>query len=136
MFEALAARLKNLLPHLGDRRDRVSILLPFVIISVGLGALAWRSYTLSVRMEQGTTALAERYAGYTAEITARRVDAAVRAEMAIVADEWQRIERRVDAPDRAALGSWIGKHGWIVEALYVPDEDPEGSAFYAEVPAP
>jgi signal transduction histidine kinase len=87
-------------------------------------------------MEQGATALAERYAGYAAEITARRVDAAVRAEMAIVADEWQRIERRTDPPTRASVASWIEKHPWIVEALYVPDEDPEGSVYYAEFPAP
>ena len=34
----------------GERSDRVSILLPFLIISAGLGVLAWRSYELSVRM--------------------------------------------------------------------------------------
>src|SRR5687768_6562274 len=78
----------------GERRDRVSILIPFLIISAGLGVLAWRSYELSVKMERGANTLAIQYAGYAADITARRLDAAVQTELARAADEWQHIERR------------------------------------------
>ena len=42
-YEALVAKLKAIVPHPGRRRDRVSILVPFLIISAGLMALAWRS---------------------------------------------------------------------------------------------
>jgi signal transduction histidine kinase len=136
MFEAFLAKLRNLVPHPGRRRDRASILVPFLIISAGLLALAWRSYNLSVKMEQGANALAEQYAGYAAEITARRVDAALRAEMALASDEWQQMERRVDAPTFASLSTWIEKHDWIVSAIYVPDEDPAASIYYAEVETP
>src|SRR5688572_33359731 len=93
-YDAFLAKLSAIVPYPGRRRDRVSILLPFLIISAGLMALAWRSYNLSVKMEQGATALAEQYAGYAAEITARRVDAAVRAEITLISDEWQQMERR------------------------------------------
>ena len=133
MFDAITAKLSSIVPHPGRRRERVSILLPFLIISLGLGALAWRSYNLSVRMEQGANAVAEQYAGYAAEITARRVDAAVRAQMALVSDEWQQTERRVDAPTFAALSGWITQHPWIISAIYVPDEDPASSIYYAEI---
>ncbi|HEX8252309.1 MAG TPA: HAMP domain-containing sensor histidine kinase [Thermoanaerobaculia bacterium] len=110
--------------------------MPFLIISLGLGALAWRSYHLSVRMEQGATALAGQYAGYAAEITARRFDAAVRTEMAVVSDDWQQTERRVGDPTFAALSAWIGRHPWIVAAIYVPDDDPANSIYYSELDAP
>jgi signal transduction histidine kinase len=136
MFEAYFAKLKDLVLHAGRRREGVSILLPFVIISIGLGALAWRSYNLSVRMEQGATMLAEQYAGYAAETTALRVDAAVRAEMALVSDEWQQMERRVDQVTFAALSAWTSQHKWIVSAIYVPDEDPASSIYQAEVGTP
>lgn len=136
MFDAIAAKLRSLVPQPGRRRERVSILLPFLIISLGLGALAWRSYYLSVRMEQGANAVAEHHASYAAEITARDVDAAVRAQIALASDEWQQIERRIDAPTFAALSGWIGNHRWIVSAIYVPDEDPASSIYYAEIGAP
>ena len=135
-FDAFIARLKAAVPHPGRKRDRVSILIPFLIISIGLMALAWRSYNLSVKMEQGANALAEQYAGYASEITARRVDAAVRAEMAVASDEWQQMERRVDRPTNASLSAWIAQHDWIVSALYTPDEDPMASIYYSEVNAP
>ncbi|HEV7768376.1 MAG TPA: HAMP domain-containing sensor histidine kinase [Thermoanaerobaculia bacterium] len=130
------ARLREIVPHPGRKRDRVSILVPFLIISAGLMALAWRSYNLSVRMEQGANALAEQYAGYAAEITARRVDAAVRSEMALVAEQWQQLERGVDSPTLASLSVWIEQHPWIVSALYLPDESPEESVYYTEVGRP
>jgi signal transduction histidine kinase len=114
----------------GARPDRVSILLPFVIISAGLGVLAWRSYNLSVRTELGAKTLAMQYATYAAEITAGRVDAAVRAEMAEVADKWQQMERRSGDPTFEGLSEWIAQHDWIVSAIYVPDFDP-ASAIYA-----
>jgi signal transduction histidine kinase len=131
-YDAILAKLSAIVPHPGRRRDRVSILVPFLIISAGLMALAWRSYNLSVKMEQGATALAEQYAGYAAEITARRVDAAVRSEITQVSDEWQQMERRVAQPTNASLGAWINQHEWIVSALYTPDDDPGASIYYSE----
>jgi signal transduction histidine kinase len=136
MLDALTAKLKSIVPHPGRRRDRVSILLPFLIIALGLGALAWRSYNLSVRMEQGATALAGQYAGYAAEITARRVDAAIRSEFTLVSDDWQQTERRIGDPTFAALNAWISQHPWIVSAIYVPDEDPASSIYYSELGEP
>ncbi|MFL6247665.1 MAG: sensor histidine kinase [Thermoanaerobaculia bacterium] len=135
-YEAVLAKLRAIVPHPGRRRDRVSILVPFLIISAGLMALAWRSYNLSVKMEQGATALAEQYAGYAAEITARRVDAAVRAEITQVTEEWQQMERRVAQPTNASLSAWIHQHDWIVSALYTPDDDPGASIYYAEPSTP
>ncbi|HEX2061307.1 MAG TPA: HAMP domain-containing sensor histidine kinase [Thermoanaerobaculia bacterium] len=136
MFDALFAKLRSLAPHPGRRQDRVRILLPFFIISLGLGALAWRSYNLSIRTEQGAIALAEQHAAFAADITAGRVDAAIRAEMSLVADQWQQIERRVDAPNFAALSAWTSQHNWIVSALYIPDEDPASTIYQSEVGAP
>ncbi|HKR62147.1 MAG TPA: HAMP domain-containing sensor histidine kinase [Thermoanaerobaculia bacterium] len=135
MLDTFFARL-HALSHRGRRRDRVSILLPFLIISVGLGALAWRSYVLSVKMENGTTTLAGQYADYTAEITARRVDAAVAAEIGQMSDEWQQTERRFGAPNFAALTDWITRHPWIDSAIYVPDDDPAGSVYAYAADAP
>ncbi|MFP5245313.1 MAG: sensor histidine kinase [Thermoanaerobaculia bacterium] len=129
MFDAITAKLKALVPYMGRKRDRVSILLPFLIISVGLGVLAWRSYNLSFRMEQGANALAEQYSGYAAEITARRVDTAIRTEMARVSEEWQQMERRVGEPTASALFAWINQHDWIFSAIYVPDYDPASSVY-------
>ncbi|HEV8660034.1 MAG TPA: HAMP domain-containing sensor histidine kinase [Thermoanaerobaculia bacterium] len=116
-----------------ERRDRVSILVPFLIISAGLGVLAWRSYELSIRMERGANMLAVQYAGYAAEITARRVDAAVRAELSSANDEWQQIERRYTTPDDAAVREWINNNEWIVTAIYVPDHDPASSVYVSEL---
>ncbi|HEU4888879.1 MAG TPA: HAMP domain-containing sensor histidine kinase [Thermoanaerobaculia bacterium] len=135
-YDAVLAKLRAIVPHPGRRRDRVSILVPFLIISAGLMALAWRSYNLSVKMEQGATALAEQYAGFAAEITARRVDAASRAEITQVSDEWQQMERRVEQPTHASLVAWIDQHDWIVSALYTPDYDPSASIYYAETSTP
>lgn len=118
----------------GGRPDRVSILLPSLIISAGLGALAWRSYQLSVRMERGATMLAVQYAAYASEVTARRVDAAVQNELARASEEWQQIERRVQAPDSQALQQWISRSDWIVSAIYVPDYDPASSIYVSVVP--
>src|SRR5215212_1632700 len=75
MLDAFLAQLKSI-SRRGARPRRVSIFLPFLIISLGLGGLAWRSYTLSVKTERGVTLLAGQYARYAAEITALRVDAA------------------------------------------------------------
>src|SRR5438445_11684410 len=85
------------------RSIRVSILLPFLIISIGLGVLAWRSYQLSARMERGVDTLGMQYAGYAADITARRLDAAVRSEFFRVSEDWQQVERRAPAPTTSAL---------------------------------
>ncbi|HEX8170143.1 MAG TPA: HAMP domain-containing sensor histidine kinase [Thermoanaerobaculia bacterium] len=121
--------------HRGRKPDRVSILLPFFIISIGLGALAWRSYYLSRNMERGAKALAGQYAAYAAEITARRVDAGVRAAMTRASEEWQMSERRAGDPTFAMLRDWITTHGWIVSAIYLPDYDPASSIYVSEVAA-
>ena len=118
---------------LGEGRDRVSILIPFLIICAGLGVLAWRSYELSVRMERGANTLAVQFAGYAAEITARRVDAAVRAELSRANDEWQQIERGSNTPDDEAVRQWINNNEWIVTAIYVPDHDPASSVYVSEL---
>jgi signal transduction histidine kinase len=131
MIRAFLAKLRHA-SRGGGRTDRVSILLPFFIISLGLGALAWRSYYLSAKMEESATTLAGQYAGYAAEISARRVDAAARAEMARVSEEWQQMERRFGEPTFAALRDWIVQHEWIVSAIYVPDDDPASSVFVAD----
>ncbi|MGZ7033113.1 MAG: sensor histidine kinase, partial [Thermoanaerobaculia bacterium] len=98
-----------------------------------LGVLAWRSYQLSVRMERGANEVAVQYAGYAAEITARRVDNAVRSEFSQAWDEWQQVERRNPSPGITALQEWIMKHEWIVSAIYVPDIDPENSIYASEI---
>jgi len=93
MARALLVKPKNI-GRSGDGSDRVSILLPFLIISLGLGALAWRSYQLSARMERGVETLGMQYAGYAADITARRLDGAARAEIFRASEDWQQAERR------------------------------------------
>lgn len=127
MIRALRAKLESF--HGEDRgTGRFSILVPFLIISTGLGVLAWRSYHLSVRMERGANVLAAQYVAYAADITARRVDAALRAELMGVSEEWQQVERR-GGPTAAEMREWIGGYDWIRSAIYVPDYDPE-NAFY------
>src|SRR5688572_5978081 len=135
MVRALLAKLRHAasVPRGWRRRpDHVSILLPFLIISLGLGALAWRSYYLSVKMEETATTLAGQYAAYAAEITARRVDAAARSEMARASDQWQQMERRLGEPSFSLLREWILLHDWIVAAVYVPDDDPASSVVVTE----
>src|SRR3954454_9674460 len=117
----------------GERTDRASILLPFLIISIGLGVLAWRSWQLSTRMENGVNTLARQYASYSGEITARRIDTAVAAELAKTSDEWQKIERRMSTPTAESLRGWIGQNDWIVSAIFVPDGDP-ATSIYANEP--
>ncbi|HKB79979.1 MAG TPA: HAMP domain-containing sensor histidine kinase [Thermoanaerobaculia bacterium] len=115
-----------------DRPFRASILLPFAIISIGLGVLAWRSYILSARLERGVQALAMQYAGYAADISARRIDSAVRAEIFRVSDEGQQIERGSFTPSADALAEWLNRNEWIVSAIFVPDSDPTNSIFVSE----
>ena len=131
MWRRIFRRMNSSPP--GERPDRVSILIPFLIISAGLGVLAWRSYELSKRMERGANTLAIQYAGYAAEITARRVDAAARAELTRANDEWQQVERRSESPDDAAVREWINNNEWIVTAIYVPDHDPASSVSVSEI---
>jgi signal transduction histidine kinase len=134
MFDTLLARLHTLRRR-GAARDSASILLPFLIISIGLGVLAWRSYQLSIRMENGAITLAQQYANYAAEITARRVDTAVRAELFRATEDWQQVERRTAAPTFDALKQWITQNEWIVSAIYVPDADPINSFYVSEIPS-
>jgi nitrogen-specific signal transduction histidine kinase len=131
LFLSRAARLMM-------RKDgppaRPRILLPFLIIAIGLGVLAWRSYQLSVRMELGANTLANQYVGYAADITARRLDSAARAEFFRSYEEWQQVERRVSSPTFSALRQWIDSNPWIVSAIYVPDYDPTRSVYVTELP--
>ncbi len=117
----------------GERGDRASILLPFLIISIGLGVLAFRSWHLSTRMENGVTTLARQYASYSGEISARRTDTAISAELAKAAEEWQKIERRMSTPTAESLRGWIGENDWMVSAIFVPDGDP-ATSIYANEP--
>lgn len=112
---------------------RASVIIPFLAISIALGVLAWRSYHLSVRMEQGLNSFAAHYLAYAAEITARRADVAAAAEMSRASDRWQQIER-TSVPDFDTLQAWLDRHPWIVSAVYVPDEDVTASIFVTEFP--
>ncbi|MEA2238749.1 MAG: hypothetical protein QOC81_3473 [Thermoanaerobaculia bacterium] len=121
------------IPRAGDRPNHVSaILVPFLIVTIGLGVLAWRSYVLSERMERGVNTLAMQYAGYAAEIGARRIDGAVSAELFRTSEEWQKVERR--SPSSAELQKWIRENDWIISALYVPDADPANAIYASERP--
>lgn len=132
MFRRVLSRLKQSTVR-AERQGRVSILVPFLIISAGLGVLAWRSYQLSVRMERGANTLAVQYAAYASEITASRVDAAVRAEFQRANDEWQQIERGSNTPDDETVRAWKNANDWIVTAIYIPDHDPASSVFVSEL---
>ncbi len=114
------------------RSDRVSVLVPFLIMSIGLGVLAWRSYELSARLEGGVSTLAAQYAGYAADITARRTDAAVRNTVFEASEQWQQIERRTVIPTAASLEQWLKSNEWISSAIYIPDVDPTHSIFVVE----
>ena len=104
------AKLKALPRRAGDRPDRAaSLLLPVLIIIIGMSVLAWRSYVLSVRTERGTATLAKQYAAYAADITARRVDNAVRNEITRASEDWQQVERRPPVT-MAALQNWMRGH--------------------------
>ncbi|HEY2828635.1 MAG TPA: HAMP domain-containing sensor histidine kinase [Thermoanaerobaculia bacterium] len=132
MLEGLLAKLKPR-SRGGERSDRVSIFVPFLIIATGLAMLAWRSYQLSARMERGANSLAVQYAGYASDITARRMDNAIRGELTHAAEEWQQVERHTASPAGNDLQGWINKNGWIVSAIYVPDSDPANSIYISEL---
>ena len=132
MVRAFLAKLK-VSPRSGDRPDHVSsIFVPFLIVTIGLGVLAWRSYVLSERMERGVNTLAMQYAGYAADISARRIDAAVHGELDHATVEWQKAERR--SASSAELLKWIHDNNWIISALYVPDSDPSSAIYASERP--
>ena len=130
MGSGLLAKLKALPRRAGERPEHAaSLLLPVLIIIIGMSVLAWRSYVLSVRTERGTAVLAKQYAAYAADITARRLDNAVRNEITRASEDWQQVERRPPIT-WAALHNWMRGHDWISSALFVPDADP-GRAIYA-----
>jgi signal transduction histidine kinase len=116
----------------GSSSVRTSVLVPFVIISIAFGVLAYRSHQLSVRTERGMRAVSTQYLDYAAEITARSIDAQVNAAMFQASEEWQQIERQVSIPSVEALRQWIEKNQWIVSAIYIPDTDPT-EAVYVEL---
>lgn len=108
----------------GRARSRVSVLAAFLIIAVAFAVLGWRSWELSGRMERGLDVLAVQYLEYTAEITARRVDAATQGEVYRAAEEWQQIERLSGgAPGYDSLAEWLRQNDWILSATYEPDSD-------------
>jgi signal transduction histidine kinase len=132
MVRNFLAKLKSS-PRSGDRPDHVSsILVPFLIITLGLAVLAGRSYILSERTERGVNTLAMQYAGYAAQISASRIDAAVGSELYRASEEWQKMERR--SPSSVELQGWIRDNGWIISALYVPDADPASAIYASELP--
>src|SRR5436305_10405680 len=132
MGSGLLAKLKTLPRRAGERPEHAaSLLLPVLIIIVGVSVLAWRSYVLSVRTERGTAVLAKQYAAYAADITARRVDNAVRGELTRAAEDWQQIERRPPITS-AALHNWLVGHDWISSALLVPGSDPARAIYAAD----
>src|SRR5213596_2322178 len=123
MGAGLLAKLKALPRRAGERPDRAaSLLLPVLIIVVGMSVLAWRSYVLSVRTERGTATLAKQYAAYAADSTARRIDAAARAEVQRASDDWQLVERRPLTQE--TVQSWMHGRDWITAAIFLPDADP------------
>lgn len=132
MLEALLAKLKPR-SRGGERSDRASIVVPFLIIAAGVAMLAWRSYQLSNRMERGANSLAVQYAGYASEITARRTDNSIRTELTKAAEEWQQVERHTSLPTATELQTWINHNDWIVSAIYVPDSDPANSIYISEL---
>ncbi|HEV7573642.1 MAG TPA: HAMP domain-containing sensor histidine kinase [Thermoanaerobaculia bacterium] len=120
-------------PRSGDRPDHVSsILVPFLIVTLALGVLAARSYILSERTERGVDTLAMQYAGYAAQISASRIDAAAGNELFHASEEWQKVERR--SPSSVQLQKWIRDNGWVITALYVPDADPADAIYATELP--
>ncbi len=130
MGRGLLAKLRALPRRAGERPEHASsILVPFLIIIGAMAGLAWRSYVLSVRTERGTTTLARQYAAYAADITARRVDAAVRGEQQHASEEWQQVERR--PVTATALQTWMHNHDWITSAIYVPDADPARAIYWS-----
>src|SRR5436190_5032473 len=132
MGRGLLGTLRLLPRRAGERPERASsILLPLLIITIGMGVLAWRSYVLSVRAERSTATLAMQYAAYAADFTASRVDAAVRNELARASEEWQQVERRGPVTSDA-LRSWTHAHDWITSAFYVPELDPAGAIYSSE----
>src|SRR5438105_9607999 len=134
MARSLLVKLKNI-GRASDGSHRVSILLPFLIISIVLCVLAGRSYQLCAQMERGVETLGMQYAGYAADITARRLDTAARGEIFRASEDWQQVERRASFPTQTALQEWVTNNGWIVSAIYIPDSDP-GSSIFASEPAP
>jgi signal transduction histidine kinase len=129
MGSGLLAKLKALPRRAGDRPERAaSLVLPVAIIVIGVSVLAWRSYVLSVRTERATASLAKQYAAYAADITARRIDNAVRNELAKATEEWQQFERRPPVTS-TALQTWLHEHDWMSSALFVPDADPAGAIY-------
>ena len=113
---------------------RASIIIPFLAIAIALGVLAYRSYHLSVRMEQGLNTFALNYIAYAAEVIARRTDVAANAQMFRASDAWQQVERNHPQPDFDNLQQWLDMHPWIISAIYIPDEDPSYSIYVTELP--
>lgn len=128
MTQRATSRLRSIFPTARSNR-RASIVLPFVIISLALAVLAYRSYQLSVRMERGLTTLAIQYLGYAAEITASRADAAVRTQMQNAQDDWRQVERSAGVMDYTALQQWTLRHPFVVSAIYIPDDEPENAVY-------
>src|SRR5205807_8831714 len=106
------------------RSDRVSILVPFLIISIGLGVLAWRSYELSARLEDGVNILAMRYGGYAGAITARCIDSAVCYGIFQASEQWQQAGRISATPTPAAIDEWLKSIDRMSSAIDVTDSDP------------
>lgn len=132
-IKAMNARMRSLFEQSASYR-RASVIIPFLAIAIALGVLAFRSYNLSVRMEQGLNSFAVRSIWYAAEVIARRSDVAANAQMFRASDSWQQVERNHPQPDFDNLQQWLDKHPWIISAIYIPDEDPTYSIYVTELP--
>ena len=113
--------------------DGASIVLPFLFVSIALGVLAWRSYQLSVRMEEGMNTLAIQYLNYAGEVAARRSEGAVRVAIGQASDDWKLIEKTDGPPSFPSLQRWVDGRSWIVSAIYVPDDDPTSAVYVGRI---
>jgi signal transduction histidine kinase len=128
----IVSRLSDLVRRTESRR--ASIFVPFLIIAVAFVAVGYRSYQMSVRTEQSLESLAIQYLEYSAAITARRVDAAVQAEIYRASEEWQQIERLSGgAPEYGSLAEWVRQNPWVLSAIYNPDLDPTNAIYHTEL---
>jgi signal transduction histidine kinase len=107
---------------------RPYIVIPFLLVATALGVLSWHSYQLSDKTERALGELSIQYLHHAAEISASRADAVVSAEIFQAAEEWQMVERE-SAPSRESIQQWLRRNPWVVFALYLPDDEPEGAIF-------
>jgi signal transduction histidine kinase len=110
------------------RTTRYYVIVSLLLIALAVGALAFRSWQLSVQMERGLNGFAIQYLAYLAEVNARRTDAFVQSEFNRVVEQWHQSEREGD-PSYKSLQTWVSRTPWLTSAFYLPDIDPENTLF-------